>query len=94
MIYVLISPRGFSNETNLRQAVSREVAENACYIINNRISGWARIVLAGSALVCREIGEAARYGETIEALTEDDVKAHRPVILRGNGSRYLGGGTL
>jgi hypothetical protein len=90
MTYIIISPRGFSNETVLRRAATRAQAQTAASIINDDVNAWAEIVPARDPRVRRALAEESRYGEAIEALTEDDVAGHRPEYIGDDGARWLG----
>jgi len=89
MSYILISPRGFANETILRRG-SKAACEAAASIINDDVNAEAAIVGASHPIVRQAKRDALRYGDEIETLSEADVAPHRPVMLYNDGSRRLG----
>ena len=87
--YIIISPRGFANETVVRKG-SRAAVKTAASIINDEVNAWAEIVPASHPTVRAAKREAARWGEVIETVSEADLGAHRPVYIDNEGHRYAG----
>jgi hypothetical protein len=84
--YIEISPRGFSNETELFAATPAQIAV-ALNIINDHRNAWARRVLASSKVVRKAKRMADKpWGAAIPALTEDVVRLFSVECRWANGN--------
>ena len=102
--YIIISPRGFSNETIVRYG-SAAAVKIAAEIIGDNVNAWAEIVPAKDRRVIAAkrayaktrdyfgVREAEREGKFCR-LSEADVRPHRPWFLASNGPCYQGGPRL
>lgn len=102
--YLIISPRGFANETVIRYG-SAEAVRIAAAIINDDVNAWAIVASASHPQVRaakRAYAKARLYMSAAQAkrqvgidrLHEADVINHRPVYLPDHGPRYRGGPAL
>ena len=100
--YIIISPRGFSNEVNVRFG-SAEAVRIASEIINDDVNAWAKIVPSTHPEVraAKRREAAAKAGTEYHLpehlpcrLHEGDVAPHRPVMAPSHGPRYRGGPSL
>ncbi len=93
MRYILISPRGFSNEYFIARG-SKAACAAAVEIVNNDPNAWAEIVPVTHVGVRDALRDQRMYGLRIETLDESTVAPHRPVLIAEDGARYLGGSPL
>ena len=93
MRYIKISPRSFSNEYYIARG-SKAACVAAVEIVNNDPNAWAEMVPVTHVGVRDALRDERVYGLRIEALDESIVAPHRPVLLREDGSRSLGGSPL
>ncbi|BDI33975.1 hypothetical protein CCAX7_60260 [Capsulimonas corticalis] len=90
--YIEISPRGFSNETELYTATPAQIAV-ALDVINEHRNAWARRVSASSGVVRKAKRLAEKpLGMPIPQLIEDVIRPFRVMCWWADGSVSWDGG--